>query len=157
MNSKLPNVGTTIFTVMSSLAMEHKAINLGQGFPDFGMSEELITLVNEAMQNGFNQYAHMNGYRPLLEAIAEKAEDLYGAKVHPDTEITITPGGTYALYTAMTTVLHPGDEVIVTSSSFVASASPILRVGATARFVDIELDYYMMDLAQLEQAVSSRT
>src|SRR5688572_3814609 len=100
---KLPNVGTTIFTVMSSLAIEHKAINLGQGFPDFDMSEELIALVNQSMKSGYNQYAHMNGYKPLLEAIAEKVESLYQTQVQPDTQITITPGGTYALYTAMTT------------------------------------------------------
>src|SRR5215217_472181 len=86
--SKLPNVGTTIFTVMSSLAVQHNAINLGQGFPDFAMNEELIALVNEAMENGYNQYVHMNGYIPLRESIAEKAEFLYKIVVNPDTQIT---------------------------------------------------------------------
>ena len=75
--SKLPNVGTTIFTVMSSLATEHNAVNLGQGFPDYPMSDELIALVDEAMKSGYNQYVHMNGYIPLREAIAEKNEYLY--------------------------------------------------------------------------------
>ena len=112
-HSKLPNAGTTIFTVMSSLAAEHNAINLGQGFPDFSMSEELIALVNEAMKKGHNQYVHMNGYAPLREAIAEKVQALYNTPVNADAQITITPGGTYALFTAITTGLQPGDEVII--------------------------------------------
>jgi methionine aminotransferase len=113
LQSKLPNVGTTIFTVMSSLAAEHNAINLGQGFPDFEMNEELIAGVDEAMQKGYNQYVHMSGYLPLREAIAEKVAFLYQTEINPDTQITVTPGGTYALYTALTTILQPGDEVIV--------------------------------------------
>lgn len=111
--SKLPNVGTTIFTVMSQLAIEHKAVNLGQGFPDFMMSEELTDLVAKAMRDGFNQYAHMNGLPLLRERLAEKVAQLYQTNINPDTQITITPGGTYAIYTALTTVLQPGDEVIV--------------------------------------------
>jgi len=111
--SKLPDVGTTIFTVMSSLAAEFKAINLGQGFPDFQMNEELISLVNEAMENGFNQYVPMQGYMPLRETIAEKIQSLYNTSINPENQVTITPGGTYAIYTALTTVLQPGDEVIV--------------------------------------------
>ena len=91
---------------MSVLAAEHKAINLGQGFPDFEMNEELIALVNQAMKQGHNQYVHMNGYIPLRESIAEKVEFLYKNQIHPDTQITVTPGGTYAIYTALTTILH---------------------------------------------------
>jgi methionine transaminase len=111
--SKLPDVGTTIFTTMSSLALQHNAINLGQGFPDYKMDEELVSLVDKAMKDGFNQYTHMNGYAALRESIAEKCFSLYNVDINPDEEITITPGGTYALYTAITTVLKPGDEVIV--------------------------------------------
>ena len=111
--SKLPHVGTTIFTMMSVLAAQHQAINLGQGYPDFMMSEELISLVNAAMQRGHNQYVHMSGLLILREGIAEKIEGLYATKVNPESEITVTPGGTYAIYTALTTVLQPGDEVIV--------------------------------------------
>ena len=111
--SKLPAAGTSIFTVMSALATELKAVNLGQGFPDFDMSPELTGLVNEAMKKGMNQYAPMRGYTPLLEAVAEKVESLYTTIVDPLQQITITPGGTYAIYTALTTVLQPGDEVIV--------------------------------------------
>ena len=95
--SKLPNVGTTIFTTMSALAQAHNAINLGQGFPDFNMSEELVALVNKAMQNGYNQYTHSAGLPLLRERIAEKAAAIYNANINPDTEITITPGGTYAI------------------------------------------------------------
>jgi methionine aminotransferase len=107
-HSKLPQVGTTIFTLMSVLAAEYKAINLGQGFPDFMMNQDLIVLVNKSMQDGNNQYVHMNGLLSLREKLAEKMSDLYAASIHPDTEITITPGGTYAIYTALTTVLRPG-------------------------------------------------
>ena len=113
LQSKLPNVGTTIFATMSALATEHNAVNLGQGFPDFPMSEELTSLVTQAMKNNYNQYAPMPGWMPLREAIAEKANFLYGATLNPDTEITITPGGTYAIYSALTAILHPGDEVIM--------------------------------------------
>ncbi len=111
--SKLPNVGTTIFTVMSALAAQHKAINLSQGFPDFDCSETLKELVNEAMEQGHNQYAPMPGIMPLREAIAEKISNLYNQNINPDTEITITPGGTYAIFTAIATCIGPGDEVII--------------------------------------------
>ena len=107
--SKLPNVGTTIFTVMSGLATEYNAVNLGQGFPDFPMNHELTGLVAEAMKNNFNQYPPMPGWMPLRESIAEKAQFLYTTEINPDTEITITPGGTYAIYSALTTILQPGD------------------------------------------------
>src|ERR1700748_3518504 len=99
--SKLPDVGTTIFTVMSSLAAELGAVNLGQGFPDFPMSERLVALVDQAMRDGYNQYAHMNGLASLRSVLAEKIAGLYGTAVNPDSQITVTPGGTYAIYTAL--------------------------------------------------------
>jgi methionine aminotransferase len=98
-HSKLPDTGTTVFTVMSQLAAEYNAINLGQGFPDFMMSKELISLVNAAMLKGNNQYVHMNGLLLLREKLARKAGKLYKAPVDPETQITVTPGGTYAIYT----------------------------------------------------------
>src|SRR5690348_12413694 len=98
---------------MSALATEYKAVNLGQGFPDYPMNEELIGLVNDAMRSGFNQYAPMPGWMPLRESIAQKIEFLYGTSINPATQITITPGGTYAIYSAFTSILEPGDEVIV--------------------------------------------
>src|SRR6188768_1174548 len=100
--SKLPSIGTSIFTVMSALATQHNAVNLGQGFPDFPMSKELTDLVNEAMNKGFNQYVPMRGYTPLLEILAEKVSTLYNTSIDPGSQITITPGGTYAIYTALT-------------------------------------------------------
>ena len=111
--SKLPNVGTTIFTEMSVLAQEYNAINLGQGFPDFSMDRALTDLVNDAMQNGHNQYVHMNGLPALRQTLAEKVKDLYHTEIDGNDEITITPGGTYAIYTALTSILQKGDEVIV--------------------------------------------
>ena len=111
--SKLPGVGETIFTVMSSLAQKHQAINLGQGFPDFSMNEKLVNLVHKAMMNGHNQYTHKNGSIELRTALAEKISFLYNIQIDPVSEICITPGATYAIYTALTTVLQPGDEVIV--------------------------------------------
>ncbi len=111
--SKLPSVGPTIFTIMSSLAVEYKAINLGQGFPDYPMNEEFVSLVDKHMKAGNNQYVHMNGLPALRNVIAEKVLELYHQKINAETELTITPGGTYAIYTALTTVLQPGDEVII--------------------------------------------
>src|SRR5688572_2366700 len=99
--SKLPRVGTTIFAVMSRLAVENNAINLSQGFPDFMCSEELIALVNKYMLKGMNQYAPMPGIIPLREMIAHKTEELYGVKYDPDTEITICAGATQAIFTAI--------------------------------------------------------
>ncbi len=130
--SKLPNTGETIFAVMNSLANEYNAINLGQGFPDFEMNEELIALVDKAMKDGYNQYAHMNGVPSLRNAIAEKINFLYNKQIDPGNEITITPGGTYALYTAFTAVLNPGDEVIVFEPAFDSYVANIEINGAKA-------------------------
>ncbi|HRP60359.1 MAG TPA: aminotransferase class I/II-fold pyridoxal phosphate-dependent enzyme, partial [Vicingus sp.] len=111
--SKLPQVGTTIFTVMSQLASEHQAINLSQGFPDFKSDDELIKMVSEAMQKGFNQYAPMPGLMALREEIAKKVALLYGVDYDPETEITVTAGGTQAIYTAIAATISEGDEVII--------------------------------------------
>ena len=111
--SKLPSTGQTIFSVMSSLAVKHSAINLGQGFPDFDMNAVLIELVHKAMIDGHNQYVHMNGLISLRESIAEKISFLYQKSIDPESEITVTPGATYAIYTALTCALQRGDEVIV--------------------------------------------
>ena len=113
MQSKLPHIGTSIFTTMSQMAQANGAVNLGQGFPDFPMSADLISCVNEAMIKGGNQYAHTNGVPILRERLAEKMHALYQANIDSEQEITITPGGTYGLYTAFTTIIQPGDEVII--------------------------------------------
>ncbi len=155
--SKLPHVGTTIFTVMSVLATEHKAINLGQGFPDFPMSEELVALVAEAMQKGFNQYTHMNGYVPLREALAQKVESLYATKINPDTEITVTPGGTYALFTAMATVLNPGDEVIVFEPAYDSYIPAIELNGAKAVTIQLTFPEYKIDWQVVKEKITEKT
>src|SRR5215212_712423 len=130
---------------MSVLAAEHSAINLGQGFPDYQMNEELIALVNEAMKTGHNQYVHMNGYIPLREAIADKVQYLYNTKANPDTEITITPGGTYAIYTALTTILRKDDEVIVFEPAYDCYIPTIELNGAKAVTIPLTFPQYKID------------
>jgi methionine aminotransferase len=156
-HSKLPNVGTTIFTVMSQLAVEHNAVNLGQGFPDFMMSKELTALVNAAMNNGFNQYTHMNGLPLLRERLAKKAEKLYQAKINPDTQITITPGGTYAIYTALTTVLQPGDEVIVFEPAYDSYIPNIEINGAIPVLISLKYPDYSIPWEEVKLKVNDRT
>jgi methionine transaminase len=155
--SKLPAVGTTIFTIMSRLATEHNAINLGQGFPDFPMSEELVALVNEAMKDNYNQYPPMPGWMPLREAIAEKIEFLYQTKVNPDTEITITPGGTYAIYSSLTAILNPGDEVIVFEPCYDSYIPNVEINGAKAVPINLIYPEYKIDWAAVKKAVNTKT
>src|SRR5689334_22886320 len=110
-DSRLPAVGTTIFTVMSALAQQHDAVNLGQGFPDFDCDPRLVDAVTRAMQRGLNQYPPMAGVLPLREAVAAKISALYGQAYDPVGEITITAGATQAIITAILAIVHPGDEV----------------------------------------------
>ena len=155
--SKLPNVGTTIFTIMSGLASEYNAVNLGQGFPDYQMNEELMALVNEAMSKGYNQYAPMPDWMPLKESIAEKIQYLYETKVDPATEITITPGGTYAIYSAFTTILQPGDEVIVFEPAYDSYIPNIEINGARAITVPLVYPGYHIDWEAVKRAITTRT
>lgn len=155
--SKLPNVGTTIFTVMSQLAVEHNAVNLGQGFPDFLMSEELIELVSKAMQNGNNQYVHMNGYPALRDALAQKVTALYNHSIHSETDITITPGGTYAIYTALTAVLQPGDEVIVFEPAYDCYIPTIQLNGAVAITIPLVFPNYSIPWDIVRSKITKRT
>ncbi len=155
--SKLPEVGTTIFTVMSSLASEMKAINLGQGFPDYPMSSELVGLVNDAMKNGFNQYVPMQGYMPLREVLAEKVQSLYNASIHPESQITITPGGTYAIYTALTTVLQPGDEVIVFEPAYDSYIPNIVINGAVPVRINLQFPGYKIDWNEVKEKITPKT
>jgi len=156
-HSKLPEVGTTIFTVMSSLAVEHNAVNLGQGFPDFMMNEDLIALVNDAMKKGFNQYVHMNGLPLLRERLAEKVEKLYQTKINYDTQITVTPGGTYAIFTALTTVLQPGDEVIVFEPAYDSYIPNIEINGAKPVLISLQYPDYSIPWEEVKAKVNERT
>jgi methionine aminotransferase len=156
-NSKLPQAGTTIFTVMSALAAEVGAINLSQGFPDYETSPELIELVNQAMKNGFNQYAPMAGYMPLREEISRKTEKLYGAHYNPDTEITITAGGTQAIFTAIAAVINPNDEVIIFEPAFDCYAPAILVAGGIVKSLELEPPDYRIKWDMVKRLINNRT
>ncbi|HEY9362489.1 MAG TPA: methionine aminotransferase [Chitinophagaceae bacterium] len=155
--SKLPAVGTTIFTIMSALASKHGAVNLGQGFPDYSMNSELIDLVKEAMKTGHNQYVHMAGYAPLRKAIAEKIKSSYQTNIDPETEVTITPGGTYAVYTALTTVLQPGDEVIVFEPAYDSYLPNIEINGAVPVLINLQFPEYKINWDLVRQKITTKT
>ena len=155
--SKLPSVGTSIFTVMSALATQHNAVNLGQGFPDFQMSDDLTALVDEAMNNGFNQYVPMRGYTPLLEVLAEKVFSLYNTTINPGSQITITPGGTYAIYTALTTVLQPGDEVIIFEPAYDSYIPNVEINGAVPVLINLQFPEYKIDWSEVKRKITAKT
>ncbi len=156
-SSKLPDVSPTVFTVMSQLAIEFNAINLGQGFPDYHMSEELINLANEHMKKGHNQYVHMNGLPALRNAIAEKIQNLYQTNISAQDEVTITPGGTYAIYTALTTVLQPGDEVIVFEPAYDSYIPNIEINGAIPILIPLTYPEYKINWMLVKKNISPKT
>lgn len=156
-NSKLPDIKETIFTTMSVLAQQHNAINLGQGFPDFPMSSELIERVHHYMQTGHNQYVHMNGLPQLRKALAEKVLHLYNNNINADDEITVTPGATYAIYTALTTVLQPGDEVIVFEPAYDSYIPNIEINGGVPVLIELKYPDYKIDWAEVKARITSRT
>jgi methionine aminotransferase len=155
--SKLPTVGTTIFTVMSALANEYKAINLSQGFPNFECSPELVELVNSYMKKGFNQYAPMQGIMPLREIIAQKMQDLYGAVYNPEKEINITAGGTEAIYAAITAVVHEGDEVIVFEPAYDCYVPAIELCGGIPVYIQLKSPEYKIDWTEVKKRVNAHT
>jgi len=157
MQSKLPNIGTSIFTVMSQLAAKHGAINLGQGFPDFPMSPALIECVNQAMKEGGNQYAHSYGVPALRTALAEKIQFLYDTSINPETDITITPGGTYALYTAFTTIIQPGDEVIIFEPAYDSYIPNITINGGVVVPIALEFPNYTIPWDKVKAAITPKT
>jgi methionine aminotransferase len=156
-DSKLPQTGTTIFTVMSALATTHQAINLGQGFPDFPMDEQLATLAAQAITDGHNQYVPMAGWMPLREAIAQKIHGLYGNQVSPADEITITPGGSYAIYTAFTSILQPGDEVILFEPAYDSYIPNILVNRAVPVKLQLEFPTYRINWDKVRAAINPKT
>jgi methionine transaminase len=156
-HSKLPDTGTTIFTVMSQLAIEYNAINLGQGFPDFMMSKELIAHVNAAMLKGHNQYAHMCGLPLLREKIAHKVHKLYQASIDPETQITVTPGGTYAIYTSLTGILEKDDEVIVFEPAYDSYIPNILINGAKPILIQLNYPGYSIPWQEVKEKITTKT
>ncbi len=155
--SKLPDVGTTIFTVMSQLAQAHNAINLSQGFPDFDCAKELRDLVTKYINAGLNQYPPMAGVMRLRERIAEKAESLYGAKYDPEHEVTVTPGATYGIFTAITTLVRPGDEVILFEPAYDSYAPSVQVNGGVPVYIQLRYPDYSIDWQQVSRAITPKT
>jgi len=155
--SRLPNVGTTIFTVMSALAVQHKAVNLGQGFPDFDCDPKLVDGVTTAMQQGHNQYPPMTGIAPLREAIAAKIEALYARRYDAAAEITVTAGATQAILTAILCCVGPGDEVIVLEPCYDSYVPNIELTGATVVRVPLTPGTFRPDFDKIAAALSPKT
>lgn len=157
MQSKLPDVGTTIFAIMSKMAAEHNAINLSQGFPDFPLDPTLINLVSRAMQEGHNQYAPMPGLPALRNVIAEVIHNTYQKKTDPETEITVTAGGTQALYAILQALVQTGDEVIVFDPAY-DSYNPAIRLsGGIPVHINLQAPSFQIDWNEVESKITPRT
>ena len=155
--SRLPKVGTTIFTVMSALAQEHGAVNLGQGFPDFECDPALLDAVNAAMRAGHNQYPPMAGVPALRDAVAAKIEACYGHRYDPGSEITVTAGATQAILTALLACVHPGDEVVVLEPCYDSYGPNIELAGGKVVRVALTPGSFRPDFDAIAQALSPRT
>ncbi|MFT0171612.1 pyridoxal phosphate-dependent aminotransferase [Paraburkholderia mimosarum] len=155
--SRLPNVGTTIFTVMSALAAEKGAVNLGQGFPDFDCDSRIVEAVAQAMREGHNQYPPMAGVAALREAIADKIERVYGRRYDANSEITVTAGATQALLTAILATVHAGDEVIVVEPTYDSYLPSIELAGGKPVFVTLEAPDYAIPFDRLAAAITPKT
>ena len=157
LHTKLPKVGTTIFTVMSALATEHKAVNLGQGFPDFNCDSRLVEGVTSAMTQGLNQYPPMTGVPALREAVAAKVQTMYGRHYDPATEVTITAGATQAIITAVLAVVHPGDEVIVLEPCYDSYIPNIELAGGVTVPVPLKPGSFRPDFDRIAAAITPKT
>ncbi|CAN5286871.1 pyridoxal phosphate-dependent aminotransferase [soil metagenome] len=157
LKSRLPKVGTTIFTVMSALAFDKGAVNLGQGFPDFDCDPQLVNAVTDAMQRGLNQYPPMTGVPVLREAVSAKLAALYGHRYDPGSEITITAGATQAIITIILAVVHPGDEVIVLEPCYDSYVPNIELAGGTVVRVPLTPGTFRPDFEKIAAAISPRT
>lgn len=155
--SKLPNIGTTIFTVMSGLAKEHNAINLSQGFPDFGCSPKLLELAQKNLLSGFNQYAPMTGAQPLRETISELLQNCYQASYHPETEITITAGATQGIYTSIAAFINKGDEVIVFEPAYDCYIPAIEVHGGIVKPIALEYPNFTINWDTVNNTISDKT
>ena len=156
-DSKLPNIGTNIFTKMSSLATSCKAINLSQGYPDFGVDKELIKLVKKYLDLGFDQYAPMQGVLKLREAVSEKYHNLYGRYYHENDEITITAGATQAIFTALTAFINQGDEVLIFSPTYDCYEPAIQLNGGKPVFIELDSPNFKIDWQKVENKISNKT
>ncbi|MEZ5046665.1 MAG: methionine aminotransferase [Chitinophagaceae bacterium] len=157
MKSKLPNIATNIFTVMSAMANEYKAINLSQGFPDFPISDVLIEHVYKAMKDGHNQYAPMIGMPALRTALSEKIKKCYNKDCDANDEITIVPGATYAIYAALTAILEAGDEVIVLEPAYDSYIPNIEMNGAKAVCVPLRFPDFSVDWQLVKEHITAKT
>ena len=157
LKTKLPGVGTTIFTVMSQLALDHDAVNLSQGFPDFDGPAELLDGVSHYLHHGRNQYAPMAGVPSLREALAKKVQSLYGPDVDPDTEITITSGATEALFCALSVVVRPGDEVIVFDPAYDSYDPAVTLNGGRTIHLPLTAPDFRIDWNRVEASLGERT
>jgi len=155
--SKLPQVGTTIFSVMSGLAKAHNAINLSQGFPDFGSDQKLVDLVSKAMNSGYNQYAPMAGHFELRDAISKKMESLYHTSYHPENEITITAGATQAISTIITTFVKQDDEVVIFKPAYDSYEPGIKLNGGIPIAIQLESPDFSIDWVEVRQKVNNQT
>ncbi|WP_159476007.1 methionine aminotransferase [Chryseobacterium sp. 18068] len=156
-SSKLPNVGTTIFTQMSQLANQHQAINLSQGFPDFSTDSELLGLANDFIKKGFNQYAPLGGIMGLKEEIARKIENSHQAIYHPETEITITAGGTQAIFTAIATFVQKDDEVIIFEPAYDCYEPTVELFGGIVKRFQMKAPDYEIDWNVVRNLISEKT
>lgn len=157
LSTKLPKVGTTIFTVMSQLALEHKAVNLGQGFPDFDVPARLVEALARAMRDGHNQYSPAHGVPALRQAIAAKSERCYGARPDADTEITVTSGASEAIFDAIHAVVRPGDEVVVLDPCYDCYEPAIDLAGGRAVHVPLDRQTFAPDWTLIRQAITDKT
>ena len=156
LTSKLPHVGTTIFTVMSKMAAEYNAINLSQGFPNFPVNKELLNAYHEVIDESFHQYMPMPGYGPLMVEVAEKIRTHYGRQIHPDSELLITAGATQAIFTAIQAVVHAGDEVVVLDPSYDCYAPSVELCGGRPIHVNLNADF-SVDWNKVSDVITAKT
>lgn len=157
MTSKLPHVGTTVFTKMSALAHEHQAINLSQGFPNFSPDATLINLAAQALQDGHNQYAPLGGKFSLRKILADKIHQLYQHSIHPETDITLTAGATQAIFTAVAALIHPGDEVVMLKPAYDCYEPAIDLNGGITKVYQMKPPEYQIDWNAVEDLITDKT
>lgn len=155
--SKLPDLGTTTFTLMSALANEQNAVNLSQGFPDFDCSPDLVNLVSEAMRKGLNQYSPMSGVKELREEISRKQAEIHHSDYHPDTEVTVTAGGAEALFSAISAIIHPGDEVLIFEPAYDLYRPAVELFGGKVKAVRLLAPDFRINWEEVRSLLTEKT